>query len=152
MSDGNTASNLTSQMATLNITLNYTSPSIAQDVTVHSPGQITEVDALYKAIAQGIFFLCLSTVVGGVMVLFICLNIIQECKVYYNIVIATIIATVIATVISTVIATVIAISSATVTTTLTATVNATLTATVNRYNNRYHNHYLTATITATVTG
>ena len=74
-------SNLTSKMVTLNTTFNYTSPSIAQDVTVHSPGQPVEENALYKAIAQFIFFLSLSSLVGGVMGLFICLNIIQECKV-----------------------------------------------------------------------
>ena len=74
-------SNLTSKMLTLNTTFNYTSPSIAQDVTVHSPGQPVEENALYKAIAQFIFFLSLSSLVGGVMGLFICLNIIQECKV-----------------------------------------------------------------------
>ena len=35
---------------------------------------------MYRTLVQGIFLLCLSTVIGGVMVLFICLNIVQECK------------------------------------------------------------------------
>ena len=64
--------------------VNYTSPYIAQDVTIHSPESTISLDVqiMYKAVVQGIFLLCLSTVVGGVMVLFICLNIVKECKVY----------------------------------------------------------------------
>ena len=36
---------------------------------------------LYRALAQGVFILCISTVLGSVMALFICLNIVSECKV-----------------------------------------------------------------------
>ena len=65
-------------------TVNYTSPNIAQDVTIQSVESTISIEGqiMYKAVVQGIFLLCLSTVVGGVMVLFICLNIVKECKVY----------------------------------------------------------------------
>ena len=36
---------------------------------------------LYRTLAQGVFILCISTVLGSVMALFICLNIVSECKV-----------------------------------------------------------------------
>ena len=64
--------------------VNYRSHNIAQDLTIHSPATTISVEwqIMYKAVVQGIFLLCLSTVVGGVMVLFICLNIVKECKVY----------------------------------------------------------------------
>jgi hypothetical protein len=67
--------------------MNYSSPGIAQDVTINSEeSKISmEFQIMYKAVVQGIFLLCLSTVVGGVMVLFICLNIVKECKVYNKI-------------------------------------------------------------------
>jgi hypothetical protein len=67
--------------------VNYSSPDIAQYVTIHSEESKIpmEVQIMYKAVVQGIFLLCLSTVVGGVMVLFICLNIVKECKVYNKI-------------------------------------------------------------------
>jgi hypothetical protein len=63
--------------------VNYTSPNITQDVTIRSPATTISMDGqiMYKVVVQGIFLLCLSTVVGGVMVLFICLNIMKECKV-----------------------------------------------------------------------
>ena len=68
-------------MITFNITMNLSSPITTQDMTAQSPADQVDVNLLYQAIAQGVFFLCLFTVVGGVMGLFICLNIIQECKV-----------------------------------------------------------------------
>ena len=64
----------------ITISLNYTWPS--PDL-IQSPASTISLDRqdMYRALVQGIFLLCLSTVVAGVMVLFICLNIIQECKV-----------------------------------------------------------------------
>ena len=51
-----------------------------------SPANLTllEVESdrlLYRTLAQGVFILCLSTVLGSVMALFICLNIVSECQV-----------------------------------------------------------------------
>ena len=69
--------NMNGRMVTFNITMNYTSTSM----TIQHPTDQVHVNQLYQGIAQGVFFLCLSTVVVGVMVLFICLNIIRECKV-----------------------------------------------------------------------
>ena len=72
MDDGNTSSNLVSQMVPLKFTLNHTSSSMERNL---------ELDILYKAVVQGIVLLCLASLVGGLMVLFICLKIIRECKV-----------------------------------------------------------------------
>ena len=49
-----------------------------------SPANLTLLETdriLYRTLAQGIFILCISTVLGSVMALFICLNIVSECKV-----------------------------------------------------------------------
>ena len=49
-----------------------------------SPANITQLETdriLYRTLAQGVFILCISTVLGSVMALFICLNIVSECKV-----------------------------------------------------------------------
>ena len=68
--------------------LNYTWPS--PDL-IQSPASTISLDrqVMYRVVVQGIFLLCLSTVVGGVMVLFICLNIMQECKLLYTWVVRT---------------------------------------------------------------
>ena len=49
-----------------------------------SPVNLTLLEGdrlLYRTLAQGVFILCLSTVLGSVMALFICLNIVSECQV-----------------------------------------------------------------------
>ena len=84
MGDSNKDSNMTSQ---LNLTFNYTGFSIARDMTIHSEehqiamDRNVELDILYKAVVQGIVFMCLASFVGGLIVLFICLKIIQKFKV-----------------------------------------------------------------------
>ena len=41
--------------------VNYSSPDIAQDVTIHSPATTISMDGqiMYKVVVQGIFLLCL---------------------------------------------------------------------------------------------
>merc|ERR1739838_318027 len=64
--------------------------SIARDMTIHSEehqivmDRNVELDILYKAVVQGIVFMCLASFVGGLIVLFICLKIIQKFKVLYT--------------------------------------------------------------------
>ena len=72
---------MTDQIVLINIAKNNNSSPMSQNMTVQHSEEQGNVDELYQAIAQGAFFICLSTVLGGVMVLFICLNIIQELKV-----------------------------------------------------------------------
>ena len=41
----------------------------------------TNMTTIYRTLAQGVFIMSISTVIGSVMALFICLNIVSECKV-----------------------------------------------------------------------
>ena len=74
--------NLASHLRDINI-----NTSIAQDVTIYSPEQTIAIEKndeltnMYKAVVQGIVLLCLVSFVGGLIVLFVCLKIVQECKV-----------------------------------------------------------------------
>jgi len=44
--------------------------------------EVVEIDkTLYRTLAQGVFIMSISTVIGSVMALFICLNVLNECKV-----------------------------------------------------------------------
>jgi len=52
--------------------------------------EIEEIDkTLYRTLAQGVFIMSISTVIGSVMALFICLNVLNECKHLYKWVIRT---------------------------------------------------------------
>ena len=54
-----------------------------------SSANITQLESdriLYRTLAQGVFILCISTVLGSVMALFICLNIVGECKVSQSVI------------------------------------------------------------------